>query len=137
MLLSTDEEDDDEKWNYQKGYAQDAADNSGESDLDSQVQGDSTINNAGGSVQSKNVVSPNILPLKELGAGFPSDALRYCNDPFDFYELFMTDVWELIVRETNAYDHQRNVEWENATIGEIKEVISWCFQISIAPLPEF
>ncbi|KAJ1368124.1 hypothetical protein KIN20_038445 [Parelaphostrongylus tenuis] len=78
---------------------------------------------------------PKIPPFNEQRAGLLSDVLRFCARPVDFYELFMKDVWQLVVEQTNIFGKQKNECWEETTVDEIKRFIGLCLKMSVDRLP--
>lgn len=68
-----------------------------------------------------------VLPLRTLsfdneGAGVQEDVMFTFKEPVDFYELCMTDVWELVVEQAMIiYGEQKNTEWEKTTVERMKK----------------
>lgn len=109
-------------------------DTSEDSGSENDEQGSSANTDAVGG-WSRDVVSPIIPPFDGQRAGLLSDVLRFCVKPVDFYELFMKDVWELIVAQTNIFGQQKNEHWERTTLDEMKKFIGLCLKMSVDRLP--
>lgn len=57
-------------------------------------------------------------------------------EPVEFYELFMRDVWDLLVEETNRYAGQKEVDgWIDVDIYDIKKFIGLCIKMGQVKLP--
>ncbi|KAJ1359203.1 hypothetical protein KIN20_017888 [Parelaphostrongylus tenuis] len=95
--------------------------NSGEEDLvfanitsedrDSDGEEENTPSNARTATGwSWNIVSPTKEFLIGLMVIFRVWPLLVRETPVEFYELFMKDVWELIVEQTNIYGHQKRTD---------------------------
>ncbi|KAJ1355450.1 hypothetical protein KIN20_012847 [Parelaphostrongylus tenuis] len=60
-----------------------------------------------------NMRPPTVLGFDDLAAGVQHGIVGGCRQPAHFYELLMTDLWELIVEQTNIYHIQNNADWED------------------------
>ncbi|VDP42329.1 unnamed protein product [Heligmosomoides polygyrus] len=58
----------------------------------------------------------------------PHEDVLTCKTPTDYYVLFMKDIWELVVRETNRYGADKNSNWLDTDIPEIKRFIGLCLK---------
>ncbi|VDP10747.1 unnamed protein product [Heligmosomoides polygyrus] len=65
----------------------------------------------------------------------PHEDVLTCKTPTDFYELFMKDIWELVVRETNRYGADKNSNWLDTDIPEMKRFIGLCLKMGQVRLP--
>ncbi|KAJ1348929.1 hypothetical protein KIN20_004338 [Parelaphostrongylus tenuis] len=85
--------------------------------------------------RTTNVQSPIVVPFGDPGVGVQHSIAIGCRQPTHFYELLMTNLWKLIVRLTNIYDAQKNTDWEDTTVEEMRTSISLCMQMSVVKLP--
>ncbi|KAJ1361859.1 hypothetical protein KIN20_021223 [Parelaphostrongylus tenuis] len=69
---------------------------------------------------------PTVLPFEDLAAAVQHGIVSGCRQPAHFYELLMTDLWELIVEQTNIYHIQNNADWEDTIVEEMKTIIALC-----------
>ncbi|KAJ1360664.1 hypothetical protein KIN20_038418 [Parelaphostrongylus tenuis] len=110
-------------------------DDSGNSESEDEEEQNGCDNDEIDAEWSNVVVARENSPLDESSLGFQSDIMLTCKDPVDFYELFMVDVWELIVKETNIYGYQKHPGWEPITMEDMKKFIGLCLQMGIVQLP--
>ncbi|KJH43099.1 hypothetical protein DICVIV_10901 [Dictyocaulus viviparus] len=84
---------------------------------------------------SDNVMSNDPWIFDDSQCGVNKCLLIGCTEPVHFYELFMTDVWDLVVNETNKYGQEKDQTWESTTVEEMKRFIGLCLQMGIVRLP--
>lgn len=69
-------------------------------------------------------------------SGINFDAVVGCNEPVDFYRLYVDDALiSFIVDETNRYGHQKNPNWASTTVFELKKLLALTMQMGIMKLP--
>ena len=73
---------------------------------------------------------------------YPQFDARICTEaqeltePIEFYELFMADVWDLLVTETNKYAAQKGSRgWRDTDVDEMKKFFGLCLKMGQVKLP--
>ncbi|XGW15861.1 hypothetical protein V3C99_001372 [Haemonchus contortus] len=71
-----------------------------------------------------------------VGVSGLHDAVYDCQEPIDFYELFLKrEIMDLIVRETNRYGIRQNEEFQETSADEMRNYIDLCLQMGLVKMP--
>ena len=66
----------------------------------------------------------------------PTTEVFLCEEPIDFYELFLNkEILDLIVEETNRQGNRKYDDFENTCVEEIRQLIGLCLQMGVVKLP--
>ncbi|KAJ1369560.1 hypothetical protein KIN20_031050 [Parelaphostrongylus tenuis] len=84
---------------------------------------------------SWSVVSPMSKLFNRDHVGVQNLALLGRKSLVEHYELFMKDVWEMTVEQTNIYGHQKKEGWKDTTIEEMKIFLDLCLKMTFTQLP--
>ena len=86
-------------------------------------------------IWSEAIQKPDRWPFTDT-SGIDFDAIVGCNEPIDFYQLYVDDeLINFIVDETNRYGHQKNPHWTSTTVFELKKLLALTMQMGIVKLP--
>ena len=126
MLLES-EESGDEIWLNDTGSHRDELFTSSEAEAEEDIEEED--------VWSEVIQKPDRWPFTDT-SGINYDAIAGCNEPIDFYRLYIDDkLINLIVNETNRYGYQKNPNWAPTTGFELKKLLALTMQMGIVKLP--
>ncbi|XGW14066.1 hypothetical protein V3C99_000398, partial [Haemonchus contortus] len=70
------------------------------------------------------------------GSCFPDDEVPSCQEPIDFFELFLNDeILDLIVKGTNRHGTHCSGDFQETDIEEMRRFVGLCLQMGLAKLP--
>ncbi|XGW33830.1 hypothetical protein V3C99_017916 [Haemonchus contortus] len=70
------------------------------------------------------------------GSCGPDDEVLSCQEPIDFFELFLNDeILDLIVKETNRYGTHCNEDFQETDSEEMRRFAGLCLQMGMVKLP--
>lgn len=113
MLLES-EESGDEIWLNDTGSHRDELFTSSEAEAEEDIEEED--------VWSEVIQKPDRWPFTDT-SGINYDAIAGCNEPIDFYRLYIDDkLINLIVNETNRYGYQKNPNWAPTTRHKLEKI---------------
>lgn len=94
----------------------------------------------GGEMIDEDEWATNIRPPEQWGfemqSGINPEVLLQCQEPNDFYLLFLNDeILKLVAEHTNNHGKTKKKDWKNVDENELKKFIGLCLQMSIVQLP--
>lgn len=81
-----------------------------------------------------NVHEPEKIIFEDEKQGLANSVLE-CKAPIDFFEWFMSDIWELLVEQTNIYGKQKSTSWIDTNKEELKKFFALCIKMGQVKLP--